>query len=1347
MESSLFSDPLLRDVPVREEYKVLDPGILLARIGSGGMGSVYLARHVRTEGPVAIKCLKATLTADGEQLEELIARFKNEARLAASISSPHLVQVQDVRHDCGLHYIVMEFVRGESARGRLKRKGRLTVDEALSILHGAAKGLAAAHENQVVHRDVKPDNILIATDGVVKVADLGLAKAADGGGPRRTYSHARMGTFGYISPEQIEDSSRVGAATDVWSLGATGFFLLTGKDPGRHFPPADDEGWGAGVPGPVVALLKKCTAEALEARFRDAGAVVAALEPLVNSSASLRDPDAGTHATRVALETPPPQRAMGRIKHWLDSRPRDPNPSPETQVPEGLPTLAPEPRNPGQPIATLPPAVAATEKEPSGVVPDATNVGQTFRSRGILWGLGGAALIVVPVAFAIVKLLPEVSAQELYISAERKFDEQDFRGAEADYQRAYEKDRQSYILNGWQNSMERLILESRAEQNLPEELAWIVKLEAAEEGRGSRPERLADCKKRIADSLGSRWLVTSPDDDWPNVSSRTVTLHVRDERPHDALEVTTLLVNSDHSLRPSDDGFKLDLPLVEEGRQTLAFSARFPDAHRNPHVVEFEALEIVADWSPPDLDVKPQAADKSAPVTLRGTVEDNQSSADAVNLKLILRDHDRTFLVSPDSSGAWETTLRLGNGEYRAQLVAEDRHGNEARRALTVRVQTPIAGVTLHHARNVDDPTGVATVLVDAQRRATLELEAAAALSVTIRADVEQKESLSAVGQYLARQRESGIGASDLPIKLLATATHLEPGQYMATRTAGKFELPLVLPDGLRKLNLELHARDEFGNESDPTTVELRSAEAIFRQPTLLDGGTPGPADVYYTHQTSMTLRGVVHPHSLVSWTVDGDQSGSETAGADGSFSALAELPATDGRFEIVITATIDGDVERDSLTVALIRAAPMLTLKAPPEDAVVHSDRAELRGTVEEPAEVFVKRQPQSPEDRVTLQSGAFAHEVALIEGDNVFEVRAQGPSGLESTRSVRIRYEVVPEPELELLSAATVWTSQDNVELSVRIAPRGSKLLILVGGEVTEELNADEDGRVRWTAPLSEERTQFLLRAENKTGKRSGEVPVTIHRDRTPPLLSVPNPPTSGHHSQTRWVEISGSCTDDSTCVVSVNGDQIKVEPQQPNWSWSVPVAAGPNPVKVQAEDLAGNQAQPLTFTIEVDDRPPVTLPAWAHPVRGATDVTVGSARYYTEVRDRATGMALCLVHGNAPGGSFYMGRREITIEQFSNREDASGEPQVSKTFGEYSSWARQRGFDLPTQQQWEFACAGRTRFGLEGMNEEPFEWVRIKGRATSSQEAYMPGGHSKTRSTSNSRLGARVIRLLKP
>ena len=176
---------------------MLVPGMLigdryeiLEKIGSGGMSDVYKARCHKLNRFVAIKVLKTEYSQDAT----FVKKFRVEAQSAAGLSHPNIVNVYDVGEDNGIHYIVMELVQGITLKEYIDMKGRLDIKEALNISVQIASGLSAAHDNRIIHRDVKPQNIIMSKDGKVKVTDFGIAKAADS----TTVTTNAAGTVYYI---------------------------------------------------------------------------------------------------------------------------------------------------------------------------------------------------------------------------------------------------------------------------------------------------------------------------------------------------------------------------------------------------------------------------------------------------------------------------------------------------------------------------------------------------------------------------------------------------------------------------------------------------------------------------------------------------------------------------------------------------------------------------------------------------------------------------------------------------------------------------------------------------------------------------------------------------------------------------------------------------------------------------------------------------------------------------------------------------------------------------------------------------------------------------------------------
>jgi serine/threonine protein kinase len=193
-------------------------------LGHGGMASVYLARDTELDRPVAVKLLAENLSRD----ESFRERFVREARLAAGLSHPNVVSVYDAGEEGGRPYIVMECVEGEDVEDLLARRKRLPPDEAVALAFQACLGLEHAHAAGLVHRDVKPQNLLVRRDGTLKVADFGIARAAEATSLKQVGTV--LGTAAYLSPEQL-GGEEVTPAADVYSLGAVLYELLAGRPP------------------------------------------------------------------------------------------------------------------------------------------------------------------------------------------------------------------------------------------------------------------------------------------------------------------------------------------------------------------------------------------------------------------------------------------------------------------------------------------------------------------------------------------------------------------------------------------------------------------------------------------------------------------------------------------------------------------------------------------------------------------------------------------------------------------------------------------------------------------------------------------------------------------------------------------------------------------------------------------------------------------------------------------------------------------------------------------------------------------------------------------------------------
>ncbi len=267
---------------LQERYEIIE------RIGSGGMSDVYKARDRKLNRLVAVKVLKAEFCQD----REFVRKFKMEAQAAAGLAHPNVVNVYDVIDEASLHYIVMELVEGITLKDFIARKGRLGMLEAVGISIQIALGLSAAHGRHVVHRDVKPQNVIISSDGKAKVADFGIAHAASSD----TLTTTAMGSVHYISPEQARGESS-DARSDIYSLGITMYEMVTGRLPFEGdnsvsiaLAHIESDMPLAGQTNPEITpafdqIIQKCCQKKPERRYRSIDDVIRDLRNLLN------DPD------------------------------------------------------------------------------------------------------------------------------------------------------------------------------------------------------------------------------------------------------------------------------------------------------------------------------------------------------------------------------------------------------------------------------------------------------------------------------------------------------------------------------------------------------------------------------------------------------------------------------------------------------------------------------------------------------------------------------------------------------------------------------------------------------------------------------------------------------------------------------------------------------------------------------------------------------------------------------------------------------------------------------------------------------------------------------------------------
>ena len=262
---------------------------ILGRIGSGGMADVYKGKDHKLNRYVAIKVLKSDYRKD----EVFIKKFLSEAQAAAGLMHPNVVNVYDVGQDRGLYYMVMELVQGITLKDYIEKKGRLSAKETISISIQMVTGLQAAHNQHIIHRDIKPQNIIISKDGKVKVTDFGIARATTA---TQTISTSVMGSVHYTSPEQARGGV-VDQKSDIYSIGITMYEMITGHVPFdgdstvsvalKHLQeeiksPAEEV---PDIPYSLECIIMKCTQKNPGLRYHDCAAL------LLDLKRSLVDPE------------------------------------------------------------------------------------------------------------------------------------------------------------------------------------------------------------------------------------------------------------------------------------------------------------------------------------------------------------------------------------------------------------------------------------------------------------------------------------------------------------------------------------------------------------------------------------------------------------------------------------------------------------------------------------------------------------------------------------------------------------------------------------------------------------------------------------------------------------------------------------------------------------------------------------------------------------------------------------------------------------------------------------------------------------------------------------------------
>ncbi|HEV3144581.1 MAG TPA: protein kinase [Gemmataceae bacterium] len=307
----------------QEVPESMDGYRIMKQLGRGGMGAVYLAQQTSLDRPVALKVMSPQWGDDAG----FVARFTREAYAAAQLSHHNIVQIYDFGAYRDLHYFSMEFVEGKSLGDMIKKEGKMDVEQAVGYTLQAARGLKFAHDRGMIHRDVKPDNLLLNAQGIVKVADLGLVKTpgavdepsapetpkaddpakkprsklAESAATNVTRAGLAMGTPAYMSPEQAKDAAHVDQRADVYSLGCTLYAMITGKPPfsgksvfelfSKHAsePIVPPDVVIKRVPKEISAIVQKMVAKKPEERFQDMDEVVKALEQWLGIRSESKD--------------------------------------------------------------------------------------------------------------------------------------------------------------------------------------------------------------------------------------------------------------------------------------------------------------------------------------------------------------------------------------------------------------------------------------------------------------------------------------------------------------------------------------------------------------------------------------------------------------------------------------------------------------------------------------------------------------------------------------------------------------------------------------------------------------------------------------------------------------------------------------------------------------------------------------------------------------------------------------------------------------------------------------------------------------------------------------------------
>ena len=260
---------------IAKGQKINDRYEVIRSIGEGGMANVYLGYDTILDRNVAIKVLRGDLSND----EKFVRRFQREALSASSLAHPNIVEMYDVGEDDGLYYIVMEYIDGITLKQLLKKRGSLTLSEAIDIMLQLTDGMAHAHDSYIIHRDLKPQNIMIKDDGQIKITDFGIAMALNS--TQLTQTNSVMGSVHYLPPEQASGKGAT-IKSDIYSMGIIFYELLTGKLPFKGdnaveialkqmrnpLPSVKDD--NPEIPQSIENIIMRATAKNPKNRYEDA---------------------------------------------------------------------------------------------------------------------------------------------------------------------------------------------------------------------------------------------------------------------------------------------------------------------------------------------------------------------------------------------------------------------------------------------------------------------------------------------------------------------------------------------------------------------------------------------------------------------------------------------------------------------------------------------------------------------------------------------------------------------------------------------------------------------------------------------------------------------------------------------------------------------------------------------------------------------------------------------------------------------------------------------------------------------------------------------------------------------